>query len=205
VLHSVLGRVEYRRAYYLCPACHQGGYPLDERLGLRPGELSAEMESLTGMTGAQLPFEKASELFERLTSVGVSHQSIDKTTQAMGGEMMQLEESWIRESHDAAALETQERQGQGPQRLYGTLDATKVHTDERRDEKDNGWRDLKVGAWFVTEAKPPQQPDEPWEVEARDITYFCDVFVYRVVRAWWVDYQPQLWSRRLSWPATGLH
>ena len=31
------------------------------------------------------------------------------------------------------------------------------------------------------------------------------VFVYRVVRAWWVEDQPQLWSRRLSWPATGLH
>ena len=55
------------------------------------------------------------------------------------------------------------------------MDATKVHTDEKRSADDNGWRDLKVGAWFVTEAKPPQQPEDPWDVEAREISYFCDI------------------------------
>jgi hypothetical protein len=43
VLFTTLGRVTYRRAYYLCDGCHQGSYPLDERLGLRPGEISADL------------------------------------------------------------------------------------------------------------------------------------------------------------------
>jgi hypothetical protein len=33
---TLLGRVQYRRAYYLCGACHTGHYPLDERLGIQP-------------------------------------------------------------------------------------------------------------------------------------------------------------------------
>jgi len=37
---------------------HQGTYPLDERLGLRPGELSAELESLSALTGVQMPLDK---------------------------------------------------------------------------------------------------------------------------------------------------
>lgn len=175
VLLTLLGNTRYRRAYYVCPKCHTGTYPLDERLGLRPGELSAELESLLGMTGAQTPFEKGSELFERLTLVGISPQSMDKATQTMGREVMQVEAEWIAESQNPAELDTQMRAGQGTPRLYGALDATKVHTDEKRSEDDNGWRDLKVGAWFVTEAKPPQKPDDAWDIEAREITYFCDI------------------------------
>ena len=43
VLISVFGRTEYRRAYYLCKRCHQGQYPLDRQLGLRPGQVSVAL------------------------------------------------------------------------------------------------------------------------------------------------------------------
>jgi hypothetical protein len=175
VLLTLLGDIHYKRAYYVCPTCHAGTYPLDERLGLRPGELSAELESLVGLTGAQTPFEKGSELFERLTLVGISPQSMDKATQTMGQEAMQVEAEWVAQSQDPTALDRQMRAACGTERLYGTLDATKVHTDEKRSADDNGWRDLKVGAWFLTEAKPPQDPDDAWDIKARDITYFCDI------------------------------
>lgn len=116
-LFTLLGSVRYKRGYYLCPHCHRGTCPLDERLGLRPGELSAELESLTGMTGAQVAFEKGSDLFERLTLVSISPQSMDKATQAMGEEVMGVEEEWVAQSEDPTALDAQERSGPGPQRL----------------------------------------------------------------------------------------
>lgn len=175
VLHTVLGTVRYERAYYLCSHCHRGTYPLDEKLGLRAGELSAEMESLTGMTGAAVPFGKGSELFERLTLVSVSPQSLDKATQAMGSEVMKMEAEWIEESQNLAVVQAAVATQAGGERLYGALDATKVHTDEKGEAPDRGWRDLKIGAWFHTEAKPPTQPDEAWDIQARDITYFCDI------------------------------
>jgi len=173
-LLTLLGTVHYERAYYLCGQCHQGTYPLDEKLGLRPGEISAELESLLGMTGALMTFAKGSDLFARLTLVDISPQSMDKATQNMGAEVTCLEQEWRQASEDGLALTRQERASKDERRLYGTLDATKVHTHERKDAADEGWRDLKVGAWFESDAPPPEEPQEDWDVHARNLTYYCD-------------------------------
>jgi len=174
VLFTLLGRVAYQRAYYVCPRCHRGCCPLDERLGLRPGEMSAEVESLVGMTGALMTFAKGSELFERLTLTSVSPQSMDKATQAMGAEMVQIEGEWLQASEDGLALRAQECAPKDGRRLYGALDATKVHTHERQGTEDQGWRDLKMGAWFVTDKPPPDTPEAAWDIRAQEVTYFCD-------------------------------
>ena len=172
MLLTLLGQVEYNRAYYLCPACQQGHCPLDQKLGLRPGQISAELESLTGMTGAQLPFGQSGQLFEALTLVSVSDHTVGKATQAMGDEVQSQESEWIAQSQDAAWLQEQQRLAERPQRLYGALDAAKVHI---RAEKEHPWRDLKVGAWFTTTVEPPQNPDDDWEIHATDIRYYCDI------------------------------
>jgi hypothetical protein len=171
-LLTIVGQVNYRRAYYLCAQCHKGHYPLDEQLGLRPGELSAEMESLTAMTGVQLPFEQSSQLFEELTLVSVSDQSVAKATQAMGSEVQALEAEWMMQSEDEDWLQEQARVAERPQRLYAALDAAKVHV---RGEKEHPWRDMKVGVWFTTAAVPPQTPDEEWKIQATDLSYYCDI------------------------------
>ena len=171
-LITLLGQVEYCRAYYLCDKCQQGHYPLDQKLGLRPGQMSAELESLSGMTGVQLPFGQSSQLFERLTLVSLSDQSVTKATQAMGDEVTALEAEWPAQSQTEAWLQEQQRVAPRPKRLYGTLDAAKVHI---RGEEEDPWRDLKIGAWFTTTTQPPQQPDDDWKIEAADISYYCDM------------------------------
>ena len=50
-LRTVVGKVNYQRAYYVCGTCRKGVYPLDERLGLRPNAMSGELERLAGMMG----------------------------------------------------------------------------------------------------------------------------------------------------------
>jgi hypothetical protein len=121
-LLTILGQVTYERAYYLCPECHQGTYPLDQQLGLRPGQMSAGLESMAGMIGAQLPFEQGSQLFEALTLISLSDHSIAKATQDIGSEVQAQEQEWIERSHDEQWLQTQQRLSQGPERLYGSLD-----------------------------------------------------------------------------------
>jgi hypothetical protein len=37
VLWTVFGKVSYKRRYYLCPKCHQGQSPLDQKYGIEPG------------------------------------------------------------------------------------------------------------------------------------------------------------------------
>ena len=171
-LQTILGQIEYKREYYLCAECQSGFYPLDQKLGLRPGQMSAELENLSGMTGAQLPFGQSSELFEALTLIALSDQSVAKATQAIGSEVQVQEGEWVSQSRDEDWLQEQERLAERPERLYGALDAAKVHI---RGEKEDPWRDLKVGAWFTTTAKPPQKPDEDWTIEADDISYYCDI------------------------------
>jgi hypothetical protein len=171
-LLTILGQAEYKRAYYLCSGCQQGHYPLDQKLGLRPGQMSAELESLSGMTGAQLPFGQSSNLFESLTLISLSDQSVAKATQAMGEEVQALEEEWMAQSRDTSWLQEQQRLAERPQRLYGSLDAAKVHI---RGEEEHPWRDLKVGAWFTTTIEPPQKPDDDWDIQATEISYYCDI------------------------------
>jgi hypothetical protein len=134
--------------------------------------MSAELESLSGMTGTQIPFEKSSQLFEALTLISLSDHSIAKATQAMGREVQIQEAEWKELSKNEEWLQTQERMAERPKRLYGSLDAAKVHI---RKENEDPWRDLKVGAWFTTSAKPPQKPDEDWKIKAKDINYYCDI------------------------------
>lgn len=171
-LLTLVGQIEYKRAYYLCAACQQGHYPLDQKLGLRPGQMSAELENLSGMTGAQLPFGQGSQLFEALTLITLSDHSVAKATQAMGTEVQALEAEWMAQSQDGDWLQAQQRLAERPQRLYGALDAAKVHI---RGQKEHPWRDLKVGAWFTTTAEPPQSPEDEWDIQATDISYYCDI------------------------------
>ena len=152
----------YKRAYYTCPYCGRGHNPLDLRLGLRSGQMSAELESLSGMTGTQIPFEKSSQMFEALTLISLSDDSIAKATQAMGSEAQMQETEWKELSKNVDWLQTQERLAERPKRLYGSMDAAKVHI---RRENEDPWRDLKVGAWISTSAKPPQNPDEDWRLK----------------------------------------
>ena len=80
---TLQGNVPCRRPYYLCAHCHKGHYPFDNELGLRPNQMSAEMERLGGLVGVELPFGQGSDLFGELTLVGLSDQSLDKATQAL--------------------------------------------------------------------------------------------------------------------------
>jgi hypothetical protein len=111
-------------------------------------------------------------LFEALTLVSVSDQTVTKASQAIGQEVQRQEAERIVQSRDAVWLQTQDRLAERPARLYGTLDAAKVHV---RGEKAQPWRDLKVGAWFTTSLEPPTTPEDEWEIHATDISYYGDI------------------------------
>ena len=172
VLRTLLGRMEVKRAYYLCGDCHKGYFPLDEEFGLRPNALSAELERLVAMTGIQMPFETGSELFEALTLVSVSDQTMGKATRAIGQVVVVQEEAQQQQSINREELLRQKRQDNRPTRLYGAIDATKVHI---REKKEYGWRDLKIGAWFEAQALPPTTPDGEWSIRAENIHYYTDI------------------------------
>jgi len=171
-LHTLFGLVEVKRAYYLCQTCHKGRCPLDQKLGLRPNQMSAEVSRLAAMIGVQLPFDKGCELLEALTKVSLSDHSMAKATLAVGEQVSQAEENWQAKSEDEAFLLKQQRDERHPLRLYGSIDATKVHI---RDDQTHRWRDLKVGAWYEAAGTPPKSPDGKWAIKAKTISYYADI------------------------------
>ncbi|MCP4207128.1 MAG: ISKra4 family transposase [Shimia sp.] len=152
--------------------CHQGHYPLDERLGLRPNQMSAELERLAGLVGVQMAFDKGSQVFEELTLVSLSDHSLDKSAQAYGREVDQVEQDWQTTAADQATQLKRKRETRPVLRLYGAMDGAMMHV---RGDQEHPWRELKIGAWFQARGRPPQTPDGQWRIQAENITYFADV------------------------------
>lgn len=171
-LHTIFGKLEVKRAYYLCSTCHQGTFPLDQKLGLRPNALSAELTRLAAMVGVQLPFGTGRSLLEALTLVSVSDQAIGKATRQVGETVVAQEAMWQEKAHDESFLQQRKQKNRRPLRLYGTMDATKVHI---RDDAEHRWRDLKIGAWFEATGQPPTSPNGEWSIQAKNIHYYTDI------------------------------
>jgi len=141
---------------------------MDEALGLRPNEMSAELERLAAQMGVNLPFAQASQLFEELTLVSLSDQSIDKATQAYGETVGQVEQE------QAEAARSGEKPSVTPLRLYGSIDGGRVRT-RAPEGKEQPWREVKIGAWYQARGVPPKNPDKEWTIQAHDIGYYADM------------------------------
>jgi len=174
-LYTIFGAVRYRRAYYGCEQCHHGTYPLDERLGLRPNEISAELERLAGLVGVKMAFGQGSAVFEELTLVHLSDHSLDKAAQAYGKEVERQEVQWQNEAQDMdKQLESKREVCHPPRRLYGSMDGGRVHL-RSEGEPASAWRELKVGAWFEARGRPPVTPDGEWTIRAENVSYYTDI------------------------------
>lgn len=169
---TVFGWVAYRRAYYLCAHCHRGQYPLDRRLGLEPGRVSAGLASLLALAGVETAFEEGCKLIERFLLLEVSDNTLRKETQTFGQLQAHSEQDWQTQSQDPAYLQERQRtQPTHPKRLYGSIDGAHVPVGDE-------WRELKAGGWYEVEqvhsaAKPGVgQLDE---LRAKNIRYYCDI------------------------------
>lgn len=171
-LYTVHGQCEVKRRYYLCEICHQGKFPLDERLGLHPNGHSQEMKKLMAMIGVQLPYGKGSDLFKALMLLDVSEPSLSKATHQVGRMVIDQEvKSQEYATNNAYLLQTK-REKHPPLRLYGSIDAAKILI---REAEGHRWRDLKLGAWFMAKGKPPDKPDGEWKIQAEQIHYYADI------------------------------
>ena len=177
VLWTVFGKVNYKRRYYLCCACHQGQSPLDQKYGIVPGQTTPSLASLLGVLGVEVAFEEASQLAERFLLFRVSDNTVRKQTEGYGNAQAQAEKEWIEKAEDEKALQVRERTLE-PQsgRLYASIDG--VHVPLQHE-----WRELKTLCWYkvanvrlTTPKKQPRQPlGEQNHLQARDMQYHCDI------------------------------
>lgn len=159
---TLQGRVYYRRAYYACPSCHQGFYPLDERLGIEAGQMSAEVVQLAALFGIDDAFGTGHDLLKRSASLELSPNSIRKATQQVAQKVISHEQDLLKQSHKLDnQKDRQPGQADSPQRLYGSMDGFKVLFDD-------GWHDMKAGVWWTATTSKQGQS------KAANLRYYTD-------------------------------
>jgi hypothetical protein len=177
VLWTVFGKVNYRRRYYLCPACHQGQSPLDQKYGIVPGQTTPTLASLLGVLGVEVSFEEASHLAERFLLFRVSDNTVRKQTEGYGSAQAQVETEWIEKAEDEKALQVRARSLEhGSGRIYASIDGAHVPLQHE-------WRELKTLCWYKVEkirmSTPRRHPEQPVgeqnHLHAIDMQYHCDI------------------------------
>lgn len=189
-LTTVFGKVRYERAYYAGCACGQGMAPLDQEYGLEPGAMSSGLAALLGMAGIEFGFDQSRAWLQAFLLFDVSENTVRAETQTLGALQAEREAELCRQSQDEEHLQTRLRQTTPlPPRLYGSLDAAKVRIEPRpkagqKPEKQDEWRDLKIGCWYEAEPVPAaycssRQRDKAARAQpvlrAKKMRYYCDI------------------------------
>ncbi len=150
---TLLGRVTYRRAYYVCPHCHSGQYPLDRRLGIRPGQMSEEVVKVAALLGIEDAYGSSREALRQTTLLDLSPNTIRHACHLIGEQVEAREAAALAHSQDLSAQLAQRRQAAPPQRVYGSLDGYLVRFED-------GWHEMKAGAFWSTDAQGRAQAIE---------------------------------------------
>ena len=173
---SVFGRVGYRRGYYLCEGCHARQSPLDRRMGIEAGQVTAGLAELLALAGVEIAFEEATRWLEHYLLFRVSDNTLRKETERFG-ELQEVQETeWKENSQTEKWLQHRQRElGKQPGRLYGSLDGVMAPLIGE-------WRELKNIAWYRVEKVRSYQKrrrhakriGEQNDLQAQEISYTCD-------------------------------
>lgn len=143
------------------------------------------------LSGIDKSFEEGQEWLKAFLLFEVSENTIRSETQVLGELQRKLEEEWIKEMQNEAALQKREQlvDEQVPDRLYGSIDAAKVRIEPRakqgkKEEVEEDWRDMKIVCWYEGELVPNRQRSVRQKIKAqregtvfraKNQQYACDI------------------------------
>jgi hypothetical protein len=156
---SVFGWVAYERNYYAGCSCGQGKAPVDEKLGLEPGQVTAGLAALIGLAGSELAFEYSSRFLEPFLLFRISENTIRKETHRFGELQRQREDQMIAQSQDLAHLQVRLRtETERPQRVYGSIDGAHVRIEERQAQNTETEKSRDEGGLLLSSGKRSRKP-----------------------------------------------
>jgi hypothetical protein len=177
VILSVFGRVSYKRRYYTCPSCGTGLCPLDKRLHIAAGEVTAGLAELLALAGVETAFAESSRFIERFLLFRVSDNTLRKETERFGELQKAREEEWkIQSQNESWLQERLQKCGKLVGRMYGSIDGVMAPCKGE-------WREMKNIAWYQVEKVRAYEQrrhhasavGEQNDLQARNITYHCDI------------------------------
>ena len=83
-VHTVLGPVRVRRAYYHCGACHRGVVARDAQLGVSEQSLSPGLRRMVARVAAVAPFAAAADLLADPAGIGLRTKRVQRQADADG-------------------------------------------------------------------------------------------------------------------------
>jgi hypothetical protein len=78
------GEVTIERPYFYCKHCRRGYYPFDRALGIAPERKQYDRQRAAAELFSEVPHERASQIFERLTGVKLSNHCMHELAAQMG-------------------------------------------------------------------------------------------------------------------------
>jgi len=173
---SVFGRVRYGRGYYLCEECHARQSPLDRKMGLEAGQVTAGLAELLALAGVEIAFEEATRWLEHYLLFRVSDNTLRKETERFGELQEAQETEWQEKSQKEAWLQQRQRElGKQPGRLYGSLDGVMAPLiGEWRELKNIAWYRVERVRSYQTRRRHAKRVGEQNDLQAQDISYTCD-------------------------------
>jgi hypothetical protein len=86
-LETMIGQIAIHRPYFYCSVCRHGFYPLDEALNLSYRRKQYDVQEAAADLAKEVPYEKASRLFTKLSGVSMSDHVMHDVANAAGDEL----------------------------------------------------------------------------------------------------------------------
>jgi hypothetical protein len=158
---TVVGPVSYQRPYYVCPHCHHAPNPTDAALGVEHEQFSPGVRRMMAVVGSEVAFEAGREQLEVLAGLSVSTSSVERQSEQIGAELMQLEQAEIQRS---VQLQLPIPLGPPIPVLYVEIDGTGVPVVKKETEGRRGklpgqpshTREVKLGCVFTSAGVDPE-------------------------------------------------
>ncbi len=150
---TVVGQVEFRRAYYYCSACGQGVLPRDEALDLVGTSFSPGVRRLMARVGGKESFNEGRVDLEELAGIKVQTKAVERVAEGVGAALEALgqrERQMVINDQRVVPLKSVAK-------LYVSVDGTGVpvirrETVGRRGKSPSGeahTREAKLGCVFT--------------------------------------------------------
>lgn len=145
------GTLTVRRAYYVCPACGQTSYPLDEKLGLAEEQEQGRLREKLALVAVLVRYHQAPQACQTL--LGSERHACSLRRVAL------REAQHLSASAQRHMLPTRERD-----RIYLQVDGQLCPTREpRQSPEDRGYREAKAVLAFS------QSPSEKFTCKSQDL------------------------------------
>ena len=152
---TVLGPAKMLRAYYWCPGCRQGQFPIDAALDIQDNELSPGVRRMLALVGSECSsFDHGRQQMELLADLEVTTKAVERVTETIGEDIARRQQQHIQQ---AMQLELPAAIGQPIPKIYVQMDGTGVPTVAKETEGRSGkgkdgrahTREAKLGCIFT--------------------------------------------------------